>query len=117
MMTKFIVIVEFGKNTNFINDGLHEDVFVDYIEEAISFKDTILKKFGNSILSLSTTSYLIKSNDTEKELLDTIKQLVKSRFDKEFYDFKHQVYVAPINSFEYASFREKVLEINYLNRS
>lgn len=66
---------------------------------------------------MSTTSYLIKSNDTEKELLDTIKQLLKSGFDKEFYDFKHQVYVAAINSFEFATFREKGLEIDYLNRS
>lgn len=115
-MTKFIVIVEFGKNKNFINESIQKDVFVDYIEETIIFKDTLLKKFNNSILALSTTSYLIKSNETEKELLETIKQLVKSRFDTEFYDFKHQVYVAKIHNFEYATFREKFLEIDYLNK-
>jgi hypothetical protein len=116
-MTKYIVIVEFGKNENFGNDeGLFNGVCRDYVQNTISCKEEMLKRFGNHILVLSTTSYLIRSNDTEKELLETIKQIVKSSFDNEFYDFKHQVYVAPINGFEFATFREKRFEVEYINR-
>ena len=116
-MTKYIVVVEFGKNKKFDNEEVcFDEICIDYIQELINFKSVIQDTFGNNIMSLSTTSYLIISDKTEKELLEIIKELIKIDFDKEFYDSKHQVYVAAINSFEYASFREKKLELEYINR-
>jgi hypothetical protein len=67
-------------------------------------------------LALSTTSYLIRSNESEKELLEIVKTVVKSCLVPEFYAFKHQVYIAAINSFEYTTFRENKLELEYINR-
>lgn len=114
-MTKYIVVIEFTNNIRYTDSDGYMGC-TGYVEDFMALKELILKVFGNHILALSTTCYLIKSNETEKELLETIKQLVKSRFDKEFYDFKHQVYLAAISSFEYATFREKEFEVEYINR-